>query len=194
MRKRTQPTARPRSRRLLGVVGVVAVALASLTISSTPALAATGEQVYSSIPDPLPPNLPSLGGEAYSFGQLGDQVQFAASGGKLTEVEVTMSDWACEEGRWTGTGEEACTTTPGTGFELPITFNIYEVGEEDAVGPLLGHQDPDVLHSLPSLLDLRTRLRRTVMVRRSERNLQPRPGDEHQLRLRLAGTERCPKR
>ena len=48
-----------------------------------------------------------------------------------------MSDWACEEGRWNGTGADACTTTEGEGFELPITFNVYEVGEEDAVGPLL---------------------------------------------------------
>ena len=129
-----QPTSRSRSRRWLFSL---VVAVAALAFSSASAAAATGEQVYSSVPNPLPPNLASLGGEAYSFSQLGDQVQFAASGDKLSEVEVTMSDWACGEGHWNVTGEGACTTTPGTGFEVPITFNIYEVGEEDAVGPLL---------------------------------------------------------
>jgi hypothetical protein len=137
VRKRMQPTTRSCSRRWLSSLTVAVAALAVLALGPASAMAATGEQVYSSIPDPLPANLASLGGEAYSFSQLGDQVQFAASGGKLSEVEVTMSDWACGEGKWTGTGEEACTTTPGTGFELPITFNIYEVGEENAVGPLL---------------------------------------------------------
>ncbi len=137
MRKRIQSADFGVPRRWLSSLAVAAGAVLAMALSPAAAFAAGGEQVYSSIPDPLPANLPSLGGEAYSFGELGDQVQFAASGGKLGEVEVTMSDWACEEGHWNVTGEGACTTTPGTGFEVPITFNIYEVGEEDAVGPLL---------------------------------------------------------
>lgn len=91
--------------------------------------------IYSSIPSPLPANLPSEGPEAYAFDEFGDQVEFAGSARDLTTVEVTLSDWACESGRWYEPG--ACVSAPGSGFEEPITLNVYEVGEEDSVGPLI---------------------------------------------------------
>lgn len=91
--------------------------------------------IYSSIPSPLPANLPSEGPEAYAFDEFGDQIEFAGVARQLTTVEVTLSDWACETGHWYNPGE--CVSAPGSGFQVPITLNVYEVGTENSVGPLI---------------------------------------------------------
>lgn len=116
------------------VGGLMAAPLAGAAGASG---AATGFTIYSSIPSPLPPNLPSVGAEAYAFRELGDQVVFAGAARQLTTVDVALSDWACQVGTWYGTGADACTTTPGSGFSLPMTFTIYAVGPDNAVGALL---------------------------------------------------------
>lgn len=95
--------------------------------STTPA----GSPIYSSIPSPLPANLPSWGFQAYQTSEFGDQVVFAGAARDLTGVKVTLSSWACESGNWYGTGTDACTTTPGATFtNVPITLNIYAVGSD----------------------------------------------------------------
>lgn len=45
-----------------------------------------------------------------------------------------MSSWGCQSGSWFAA---TCVTTPGSGFTLPITLNIYSVGAANAVGSLL---------------------------------------------------------
>jgi len=77
-------------------------------------------------PCPLAGNIPSYGGEAYSFNEIGNEVNLAPSTEPLTDVTVTMSSWACETGGWTG--PTPCTTTPGQTYAVPITFNIYNPG------------------------------------------------------------------
>jgi hypothetical protein len=83
--------------------------------------------IFDNHPAALPSNLPSIGPEAYSYKEFGAQVQFAGSARKLSTATVTMSSWACESGSWTVAfgNAGACITTPGTTYNVPITFNVY---------------------------------------------------------------------
>jgi hypothetical protein len=79
--------------------------------------------VYKAIPDPVPPNIPSLGVEAYSMPEIGDRITLQPGGPRnLKKVEVLLSSWACESGSW-NVGD--CSTTPGRTFTHPITLNLY---------------------------------------------------------------------
>ncbi|HEY7023441.1 MAG TPA: hypothetical protein VH371_00620 [Candidatus Limnocylindrales bacterium] len=82
----------------------------------------------------LPSNLPSYGPEAYSYNEWGAQVAFAGTARKLSTATVTMSSWTCQTGTWNG-GD--CATTPGATFNVPITFNVYNVGSSNSVGSLI---------------------------------------------------------
>jgi len=104
--------------RMLFSLLTVTVLVLFLSISG-----AVGQVIYDSIPSPLPGNVPSLGFTCCGLNEVGDEVQFAGTNRSLRSVVVTMSDWACEIGDWTG----SCTTTPGTTFSHPITANIYSV-------------------------------------------------------------------
>jgi hypothetical protein len=120
-------------KRILLVVVAVAVALA---LASPAALAAGGGKViYDSTIKPRPGNLPSVGAEAYSFTELGDEVTFAAGSRELQRVTVTLSSWGCQAGHWFNAD---CVTTPGAKFAIPITFNIYSPGPNNTAGALLG--------------------------------------------------------
>jgi hypothetical protein len=77
---------------------------------------------------PGAPNLPSLGVEAYSFNQIGDEVLLRRVA-KIKSVTVTMSDWACESGGW---NTDDCLTTPGDTFPTPITLNVYKASTTDS--------------------------------------------------------------
>ena len=78
---------------------------------------------YDSLPTPPVPNVASVGFEATSTAEFGDQIRLAPSSlRKLSSVVVTMSSWACQSG-----GGVTCATTPGSTFSHPITLNIYAV-------------------------------------------------------------------
>lgn len=95
----------------------------------------SGQVIYNSIPSPLPGNVVSLGYEATSTAEFGDQVQFSVGSGRnLLKVTQTMSSWGCEAGSW---HEGDCSTTPGTTFSHPITLNVYNVGPGSTVGSLI---------------------------------------------------------
>jgi hypothetical protein len=109
--------------------------------------------IYSSIPETFPGSFPSLGYEATSTDEAGDHIAFAESGGILDSVTVSLTDWACEndfdyvDGTWVpnrnGSAGEACVSTPGSGFDHPITLNIYAVDSssgEPAVGSLIAQK------------------------------------------------------
>lgn len=66
-------------------------------------------------------NLPSVGGEAYAFNELGNQITLEHAG-KVGHVVVTMSSWACQSGSWI---KKDCVTRPGATATVPITFSIY---------------------------------------------------------------------
>jgi hypothetical protein len=97
--------------------------------------AAQGVPIYNNIPNPLPGNTASVGYEATSTPEFGDQVAFGAGPRILTSVTVTMSSWGCQSGSWFA---HNCVTLPGATFTHPLTINVYAVGAGNAVGALLG--------------------------------------------------------
>src|SRR4029077_6841729 len=66
--------------------------------------------IYKSTVTPLPANLPSVGPEAYSFNEFGDEITFAATPRNVKKVIVTLSSWGCQTGHW---NTADCSTTPG---------------------------------------------------------------------------------
>jgi hypothetical protein len=117
-------------RTFLALVAVAAV----LALATPAALAGEGGVIYDSTVTPLPGNLPSVGAEAYSFTELGDEVAFAAGPRHLGSVTVTLSSWGCQSGHWYTAD---CVTSPGAQFEIPITLNLYLPGANDTAGALL---------------------------------------------------------
>ena len=101
----------------LGGFALVAVALMPATAAS-----ASNPFLYKSTVALGPVgNLPSNGEEATQINELGNQITLDHAG-KVGNVVVTMSSWACESGTW-HSGD--CHTTPGHTFTHPITFSIY---------------------------------------------------------------------
>jgi hypothetical protein len=102
---------------------------------------AQGNTIYNTIPSPLPGNMFSLGYEATSTSEWGDQVGFGPGGRALTTVTVTMSSWGCQAGHW---NTNDCVTALGATFTHPITVNIYKVAAGNQVGALLATQTQTV--------------------------------------------------
>jgi hypothetical protein len=103
--------------------------------SSIPAFA---DVVYSTMPTPVPPNVPSLGYQATQTAEFGQGVDLSTSGGAtLGSAQVLMSDWALES-----TYETVGTST---GFTVPLTLNLYNVGPSDSVGSLISSTTLDAL-------------------------------------------------
>ncbi|HET7902532.1 MAG TPA: hypothetical protein VFL59_15220 [Candidatus Nanopelagicales bacterium] len=90
--------------------------------------------IYSSIPNPLKGNQPSVGFEATQTAELGDDVVFRAGGRRLTSVTVGLSSWGCGSGSWYG---KDCVTTPGATFAVPITLTLYRVGSGATPGTVI---------------------------------------------------------
>jgi hypothetical protein len=113
----------------------IIVASALVAGSATVALAGgDGGVIYSSIPKDLPGNVASVGFEATSASELGDDIRFVpGKDRKVKSVTVVMSSWGCESG---GSTTDVCTTSPGARFKHPITLNIYD-GTGSALGPVL---------------------------------------------------------
>jgi hypothetical protein len=81
-----------------------------------------GKAIYDATVSPLPGNLPSVGAEAYSFNEFGDEVTFADKARLLRGVTVTLSSWGCETGHWY---DDTCATSKNATFSIPMTLNIY---------------------------------------------------------------------
>ncbi len=106
----------------LTTILALAVGVSLLTAS---AAFASSTVIYSSAPNTLAPNYPSLGLEATAAGHVGDAVDFAGSARKIKTVKVILSTWACQSGTWNG-GD--CFTNAGAKFSVPITLDIYHAG------------------------------------------------------------------
>jgi len=118
----------------IGLTLVAAFAMLVVAAGSAGA-AITPVPVYNgSYAGPLPGNLPSVGAEAYSFKEFGDEVTFAGTQRTLGTVRVTMSSWACELGTW---ANKDCVSTPGDKFHVPITLNIYNASSHQGDGTVL---------------------------------------------------------
>jgi hypothetical protein len=121
-------------RRIFLIASVAAAALAVAAASPVFSAAGGGKVIYDSTVDPLPGNLPSVGPEAYSFTELGDEVTLAGQPRTVKRVTVTLSSWGCQSGHWFTAD---CSTSAGATFTLPITFNIYNPGANNRAGSLI---------------------------------------------------------
>ena len=121
----------------IGTALIVAM-LGVLGAGTNLAQAAGPTTVYDSTVSPLPGNLVSQAFQATQTSEFGNQVTLSGAANQLNNVVVTLSSWGCESGAWGnayGTAN-ACVTTPGATFSEPITFNIYSVGADNAVGSI----------------------------------------------------------
>ena len=102
-------------------ISILLVAFACLAVGAGTASANTNPVLYSSLPKAGTVSIPSVGVEAYSFNQIGNEVILTRRA-TAHHVSVTMVDWACQHGAW-NTGD--CVTTPGTTYPTTITLTLY---------------------------------------------------------------------
>ena len=77
--------------------------------------------VYDSTPVKGTVSIPSVGPEAYSFNQVGNEVVLRSHSAAIRHISATMVSWACQSGSW----QSGCSTTPGKTFKAPITLDLY---------------------------------------------------------------------
>lgn len=109
--------------------GFLIALLAILTFGAMPNNAlASSITLYDSTTNPLPGNLPSQGYECCQVKELGQAVNLAASGmfDNVT-MKVIVSNWALQSTYGTG----------GSGFNVDMTANLYELGPGNSVGALI---------------------------------------------------------
>jgi hypothetical protein len=111
------------------VAGLLAMAALGLTAASASAAKIPHSVLYTST-QPGVANLPSVGVEAYSFNQIGDEVLLRRRGARLNSVAVQLSSWACQTGAW-NTGD--CHTTAGATFRTRITLTLYRASSTDSM-------------------------------------------------------------
>jgi hypothetical protein len=113
---------RLRSLTILGSAIAIGVGFTGVASASTNTTTANKPAViYNSVVTNVG-NLPSVGAEAYSFSEFGNAVTFGLKKRHLTKAVVSMSTWGCASGHW---NTDDCVTSPGTGFQEPITLNVY---------------------------------------------------------------------
>lgn len=111
-------------------VRVLIPMLLLVVLAATQALAQVGTPVYNNIPNPLPPNVPSVGFQATSTAEWGDNVFLGGTARRAGSATITMSDWAKHSNY---------PTMDPAGFTHPITLNIYLV-DHSGPNPALGAQ------------------------------------------------------
>jgi hypothetical protein len=119
--------------RMTKVITIVAAALAATT--ATAQAATRHVTAYDSTPVAGTVSVPSVGPEAYSFNQVGNEVLMKRPG-TISRVRVTLVSWACETGSWS---DGSCLTTPGATFPVPVTLHLYRYGNSN---PATGEVTP----------------------------------------------------
>ena len=129
---------RVRNPRAWSAAAVAVVSLA-LTVSAG---AVSSSVVYNATPNPLPPNVASLGFQATQTSEFGDHVHLAGTDRVLNTVTVTMSDWALYSDYATDVRYAANSAT----WSQPITVNIYSshLGANGAPDTLLATKTANV--------------------------------------------------
>lgn len=102
---------------------VMLAAFACLALSAGTASGKTNPTVYSSLPATGTVSVPSVGVEAYSFDQIGNEVILTRPA-TVRKISVTMVDWACQTGDWTG-ASGPCVTTGKPTFPTQVTLHLY---------------------------------------------------------------------
>jgi hypothetical protein len=104
------------------------VSLSLLSLAAV--IPAMADVVYSSLPSPIPPNVVSQCFECAQAAEIGQGVILQGNvGATLGSATVLMSNWALES-----TYETVGTST---GYVVPLTLNLYNVGAGDTVGSLI---------------------------------------------------------
>jgi hypothetical protein len=94
---------------------------------------ARGSVIYSDLPSLLPPNLPSVGFEAYGFSEFGGMIEFAGDEPiTIDSATVAMSNWEFES-EWETEGTS-------TGYFIPLTLTLYNVQAGDTAGSLIASE------------------------------------------------------
>src|SRR3954471_17091391 len=109
---------RVRNSRLWGVAAASAVSLA-LAISAGAGSSSVG---YNATPNPVRPNVASLGFQATQTSEFGDFVHLAGTDRVLNTVTVTMSDWAL----YSDYATDARYASNTVSWSHPITVNVYD--------------------------------------------------------------------
>ena len=121
------------SRRASALLSVGALTLAGLALSSSAALAVGTPSYDSRI---TLESTPSLAFYETNTAEFGDYIRLAGTDRNLENITVGLNGWACEFGTYY---EGTCLTTPGTGFNHPVTVTVYAKSGDD----------PEVNGSLP---------------------------------------------
>ena len=108
------------------VAGLLAIAVLGLTAAT--ASASVPRSVLYTSTAPGVGNIPSVGVEAYSFNQIGDEVILRRVT-RIKSVAVQLSSWACQTGAW---NTKDCHTNAGATFKTPITLNLYKASSTDS--------------------------------------------------------------
>jgi hypothetical protein len=108
---------------------------------------ADGFVIYNTLPSPLPPNMVSVNYEADEAAEFGGLIQFAGGGSNYSLINATvgMSDWAYAS-EWQKSGSFDCpagSNCTSSGFTVPLTLNLYNVGANNSVGSLIAAESVD---------------------------------------------------
>lgn len=103
-------------------------------LASTGITSAHATTIYDSTTNPLPTNVVSEAYQATQTSEIGDRIQFAGTQRSLTDVTLTLSNWALYS---TYSGNTAYNPA---GFSVPLTLSLYNVGSAGAVGSLIASQ------------------------------------------------------
>ena len=124
------------------LLAILLVAVGAFALALTRGQAAGPTTVYDALPDPLPPNVASLGFQATSTSEFGDYIQLAGTDRLLQSVTVTMSDWALYSDYSTDIRYQNNLES----WSHPITLNIYDAvpGSPNTAGTLRGSVTQDV--------------------------------------------------
>ena len=106
------------------VIAALAVTAVFVVAGSALAAGTKSSLVFdSSAPSGAPTNQVSYGPAAYGFSSIGDRINLAGTARSLSNVTVTLSSWACQQGSWYGMD---CVTQPGATFPQQMTLNVYD--------------------------------------------------------------------
>jgi len=108
------------------------IALTLLVLACSSAALAAPVIIYSSLPAPLPPNVPSEPFQAGHAAEFGGLVQFAGTIRGLTHVTFVMSDWA------KATDFPSFPGASGPTWSYPLTLNLYNVDNSGGNPPQPG--------------------------------------------------------